>query len=479
MNKSVNLQDSLDIITSDNLLRDLIKEVAPDLKYDWRKTAHDHHERSSALFVKLQEFQKHHPTQHCNLTTLLSTIALINAAQNGVYLKTQIEKNPYLKKRFETYNFELHVDRHMASNLAAWLLLQTFTITKDTTEHEKANKLWDEVVTIATKWKSRVHYRTYQINEPTVRTETDWDKNVDEKYLDYLRLKFLSRRVNANEPVPVGYIRQTREHFIQFFFKIPKYPSLSSQVTQDGKGYETGRDMNADSIEIQFFPNINIVRASDESEVDNSEIAKHFIEDVLGTSIDHSEKNKVYTHVLERFKSRDFIDAMRSSITEAAKKAKAEIWIEEMDFSYGAKLIDKVDPQRTFKEISPEKVEKVKFQEFPPMTIHSCNAEHDVYDILDRSFKDEFTAETRTIHRIKLIVKLRRPIKIEDEHAKDIKSEYVEYPITITDTKRKPLYPADTPIHHKNIIDGLIQVWNLTGVPKARLVLQGGPIYDR
>ena len=88
----------------------------------------------------------------------------------------------------------------------------------------------------------------------------------------------------------------------------------------------------------------DIVKVSDESEVDNSEIAKHFIEKVLGTSIDNSEKNKVYTHVLERFKSRDFIATMRSSFTEAAKTAKAEVWIEEMDFSYGAKLIDKVDP---------------------------------------------------------------------------------------------------------------------------------------
>ena len=474
MNKSVNLLDSLRIVTSDNLLRDIIKEVAPALEYDWDATSHDHCERSAALFGRLQEFQTCHPTQHYTLTTLLSTIALINAAQNGTYLKTQIEKNPYLQKRFKGYEFEIHVDPNLASNLAAWILLQTFTIAKGTTEHEKANKLWDEVVTMATKWKSRVHYRTYQINEPAVMTETDWDKNVDEKYLDYLRLVFLSRRVNADEPVPVGYIRQTREHFIQFFFKIPKYPYLSSQVTQDGKGYETSRDKNADSIEIQFYPNINIVKVSDESEVDNSEIAKHFIEKVLGTSIDNSEKNKVYTHVLERFKSRDFIATMRSSFTEAAKTAKAEVWIEEMDFSYGAKLIDKVDPQQTFKIISPEEVKKAKFHEFPPMTIHSCDATHDVYDILDCSFKDEFTADTRTIHRIKLIVKLRRQIKFGDVNSKDLKSEYAEYPITITDTKRKPCYPPDTPVQHKTIIDELIQVWKLTGVPKATLVLQGG-----
>ncbi len=69
MNKSVNLLDSLDIVTSDKLLRDLLKEVAPDLVYDWDATAHDQRERSIALFSKLQEFQRHHPTQHCNLTT--------------------------------------------------------------------------------------------------------------------------------------------------------------------------------------------------------------------------------------------------------------------------------------------------------------------------------------------------------------------------------------------------------------------------
>ena len=151
MNKSVNLLDSLRIVTSDNLLRDIIKEVAPALEYDWEATAQDHRERSAALFAVLQEFQKHHPTQHCNLTTLLSTIALINAAQNGTYLKTQIGKNPYLRKRFAEYEFEFHVDQNLASNLAAWLLLQTLTIAKGTTEHEKAKKLWDEVVTIATK----------------------------------------------------------------------------------------------------------------------------------------------------------------------------------------------------------------------------------------------------------------------------------------------------------------------------------------
>lgn len=473
MNKSVNLLDSLKIVTSDNLLRDIIKEVAPALEYDWEATAQDHRERSAALFAVLQEFQKYHPTQHCNLTTQLSTVALVNAAQNGTYLKTQIEKNPYLKERFAGYEFEFHVDQNLASNLAAWLLLQTFTITKGTTEHEKAKKLWDEVVTIATKWKSKVHYRRYEINEPTVRTEPDWDKKVDEEYLEYLRIMFLSRRVNADEPVPVGYIRQTRDCFIQFFFKIPKYPHLSSQVTQDGKGYETSRDMNADSIEIQFYPNINIVKVSDESEVDNSEIAKHFIEKVLGTTIDNSEKNKVYTHVLERFKSRDFIASMRSSLTEAAKDAKAEIWIEEMDFSYGAKLIDKVDPQRTFKEFSPEEVEKVKFQEFPPMTIHSCSAEQDVYDILDRSFKDEFTAETRTIHRIKLIVKLRHSIDMRDDRIKKMKSDSAEYAITITDTKRKPIYPPETPLAHKAIVDELIYKWGLTGVPKANLLYKG------
>ncbi len=140
---------------------------------------------------------------------------------------------------------------------------------------------------------------------------------------------------------------------------------------------------------------------SDESEISNSETAKHFIADVLGTRIDNSEKNKVYTHILERFKTKDFLSAMRNSMTAAAKEAKAEVWIEEMDFSYGAKLIDKVDPQQTFQAISPAEVKKVKFVEFPPMTIHSCDSQHDVYDILDRSFKDEFTADTRTIHRIK------------------------------------------------------------------------------
>ena len=33
MNKSVNLRDSLEIVTSDNLLRDLGEKVAPDLAY--------------------------------------------------------------------------------------------------------------------------------------------------------------------------------------------------------------------------------------------------------------------------------------------------------------------------------------------------------------------------------------------------------------------------------------------------------------
>ena len=469
MNKSVNLLDSLDIVTSDKLLRDLLKEVAPDLVYDWDATAHDQRERSIALFSKLQEFQRHHPTQHCNLTTQLSTIALINAAQNGSYLKSQIEMNPFLHKRIGEYPFELHVNRHLASTLATWLLLQTLTIAKNTAEHERATKLWDEVVTMATKWKSKVHYRSYQIEEPTVRNVTDWDKNVNEKYLDYLRLLLLSRRVNPDEPVPVGYIRQPQEHYIQFFFKIPKYPHLSSQVRQDGKGYETGRDMNADSIEIQFYPNINIVRVSDESEISNSETAKHFIADVLGTRIDNSEKNKVYTHILERFKTKDFLSTMRNSMTAAAKEAKAEVWIEEMDFSYGAKLIDKVDPQQTFQAISPAEVKKVKFLEFPPMTIHSCDSQHDVYDILDRSFKDEFTADTRTIHRIKLIVKLRYPLNWGDERIKKLKSEFAEYAITISDTKRKPAYPPETPIQHKAIIDGLIQGWKLTGIPKANL----------
>lgn len=473
MNKSVNLLDSLDIVTSDKLLRDLIEKVAPDLDYDWDKTAQDHHERSATLFAKLQEFQKHHPAQHCNLTTQLSTIALINAAQNGSYLKTQVETNPFLHKRFKEYPFEFYVNSQLASNLAVWLLLQTLTISKDTTEHEKATKLWDEVVTMATKWKSKVHYRSYQINDPTVRTETDWDKNVNEKYLDYLRLILLSRRVNPDEPVPVGYIRQPQEHYYQFFFKIPKYPHLSSQVRQDGKGYETGRDMNADSIEIQFYPNINLVRVSDESEISNSETAKHFIDEVLGTTIDNSEKNKVYTHVLERFKTKDFIDRMRNSMTEAAKEAKAEVWIEEMDFSYGAKLIDKVDPQQTFQEFSPAEIEKVKFQEFPPMTIHSCDAQQDVYDILDKSFKEEFTADTRTIHRIKLIVKLRYPLHWGDDRIKKMKSEFAEYTITISDTKRKPIFPPETPIEHKNIIDGLIREWKLTGIPKANLAFQG------
>ena len=157
MNKSVNLLDSLDIVTSDKLLRDLIEKVAPDLVYDWDATAHDPRKRSAALFSKLQEFQKHHPTQHCNLTTQLSTIALINTAQNGTYLKSQIEMNPFLHKRIGKYPFEIHVNPHLASTLATWLLLQTLTIAKGTTEHERATKLWDEVVTMATKWKSKVH----------------------------------------------------------------------------------------------------------------------------------------------------------------------------------------------------------------------------------------------------------------------------------------------------------------------------------
>ena len=108
------------------------------------------------------------------------------------------------------------------------------------------------------------------------------------------------------------------------------------------------------------------------------------------------------------------------------------------------------------------------------MTIHSCNADQDVYDILDRSFREEFTADTRTIHRVRLIVKLRRQIRFGDVDRKNLKSEYAEYPITITDTKRRPSYPPDTPVQHRNIIDELIQVWKLTGVPKATLILQGG-----
>ena len=476
MNKSVNLRDSLEIVTSDNLLRDLVEKVAPDLAYDWNATAQDPRKRSDALFAKMQDFQLKHPTQHCNLTTQLSTIALINAAQSGGYLKSQLALNPFLQKRLGEYPFELHVNRLMASNLAAWLLLQTLTIATNTAEHERAAKLWDEVVTMATKWKSKVHYRQYPIEEPTVRAEADWDKNVNEKYLDYLRLLLLPRRVNPEQPVPVGYIRQTHEHYYQFFFKIPKYPHLSSQVRQDGKGYETGRDMNADSIEIQFYPNINLVKVSDESEISNSETAKHFIDYVLGTKIDNSEKNKVYTRVLERFKTRDFLDAMRSSMTDAAKEAKAEVWIEEMDFSYGAKLIDKVDPQQTFREITPAEAgnEKVKYEEFPPMMIHACDSRHDVYDILDRAFKDEFTAGTRTIHRIKLMVRLRHHLDWGDERVKRLKSEFAEYAITITDTKRKPAYPPETPLRHKAIIDGLIREWNLTGVPKANLAFRAG-----
>ena len=83
MNKSVNLRDSLEIVTSDNLLRDLVEKIAPALAYDWDATAQDPRKRSDALFVKMQGFQLKHPTQHCNLTTQLSTIALINAAQSG------------------------------------------------------------------------------------------------------------------------------------------------------------------------------------------------------------------------------------------------------------------------------------------------------------------------------------------------------------------------------------------------------------
>ena len=135
MNKSVNLLDSLDIVTSDKLLRDLLKEVAPDLVYDWDATAHDQRERSIALFSKLQEFQRHHPNQHCNLTTHLSPIALINAAQNGSYLKSQIEMNPFLHKRIGEYPFVLHVNLNLASTRATWLLLKTLTIAKNTAEH--------------------------------------------------------------------------------------------------------------------------------------------------------------------------------------------------------------------------------------------------------------------------------------------------------------------------------------------------------
>ena len=94
MSKSVNLLDSLNVITSDRLLRNLVDKIAHDLVFDWDKTAGNIHERSAALFAALRAFQKHHPTQHCNLTTQLSTIALSNAAGSGVYLKAQISANP-------------------------------------------------------------------------------------------------------------------------------------------------------------------------------------------------------------------------------------------------------------------------------------------------------------------------------------------------------------------------------------------------
>lgn len=470
MSKATNLLDSLCIITSDNLLKDLIGELAPAFTYDWQETAYDVLARSYAIEEKLYDFQRQHPNQHCSLKTYLSTIALINADENGAYLKKQIHANPFLRKRKSEYDFGPLVEPDLTSNLAAWLLLQTHLLAPGTVEHDKAKKLWDEVVTIATKRGSKVRYRQYPICDPTVKDETDWDKNVNDKYLDYLRVVLMQRRINPKQPVPVGYIRQQEDHYFQFLFKIPKYPKLSSQVRQDGEGYEPRRDMNADSIAIQFYPNINIIKVSDEPDVDTDQIAKHFAEDVLGSRIDEKDKNKVYSAVLAQFASRDYIASLRNTLTQEAFEAKAEVWIEEMEFSCGTIVYDEEDAQATFKEITPATAREGAVKEFPPMAIRKCGPADDVYELLDRAFKDEFTADKRTILSLKLVVKLLNPVDWHATRSKGKKSEFTDYPITITDTKRTIKWPPATPSGHKQIIENLLQEWKLVGMPKAQIL---------
>jgi hypothetical protein len=69
------------------------------------------------------------------------------------------------------------------------------------------------------------------------------------------------------------------------------------------------------------------------------------------------------------------------------------------------------------------------------------------------------TEEHRTIHRIKLIVKLRNDFAISDGKTKIPKKESEEYPITIRDTARKLSYPPNTPAKHRDIIEELLRKW--------------------
>ena len=470
-NRTVNLLDSIEIIPSDNILCDLIKEIAPSLNYNWKSTAFNPRKRSEALFAQLIKFQKESPTQHCELTTTLSTIALISAAGTGSYIHQQISRKSFLKQQLENYDFGVPQNAHCASHLAAWLLLQTLKLPEGSVEQESAKTIWDEAVSTTTRLKSKVHYRRFEIYEPTVRTEKDQDANISAKFIDYLRLLLLSRRINVDTPMPIGYVRQNQDNAIQFFFKIPNFPRHASQINDAGNGYEIKRDRNADSIDILFYPNINLLKISDNPDINTGEVARHFIEDVLGTTIDNSQKNKVYTHILEQFKTRNCLDRIRSELTDEALSAKASIWIEEMSFSYGRVMSDETDDQMTFKEITPQQLSKKRICHFPPMIIHACTENDDVYEILNQAFRDDFHEDCRTIHRIKLVVKLRNEIKINEKRSRIPKTEFYEYPITISDTKRKPSYPEFTPASHRHIIEGLLDHWKFCGIPKASIVL--------
>ncbi len=470
--KSDNLFHSLGIIFSDNLLKDLISHLAPDFKYDWLKTYNNPPKRTPLLYSELKEFQNNHPSQHSELATYLSTIALVNSTDSGKYILNQIKRIKFLNELLESYDFDVTDNAYCTSHLAAWLILQTFELPKGSTQLERAQQIWEDVITTSTK--NNAKFQSFLIHEPTIRTEEDQDKKVNTKFIEYLRLLLLDRQSNPNRPIPIGYVRQRHDNCFQYFFTVPKFLHLTSQLSEEEDGYKIGRDRNSTSIEIQFYPNINIVKVSDESGINIQQIAIHFIEDVLGTSIDNSLKNKVFTHILEKFKSSSYLPSLRSNLTDAAIKAKANVWIEEMDFSYGEVLIDKENEQLTFKEIDPAELSQKEVQTFPPMRVHSCGEKDDVYKILNRSFREEFSEEHRTIHRIKLIVKLRNDFTISDGKTKIPKKEFEEYPITIRDTARKLSYPPNTPAKHRDIIEELLRKWEFIGIPKASVLFRRG-----
>ena len=149
--KSDNLFHSLGIIFSDNLLKDLISYLAPDFKYDWLNTYHNPQKRTPLLYGELKEFQNNHPSQHSELATYLSTIALINSTDSGEYISNQIRRVRFLNERLESYDFDVANNAHCTSHLAAWLLLQTFQLPKGTSEHERARQIWEDVITTSTK----------------------------------------------------------------------------------------------------------------------------------------------------------------------------------------------------------------------------------------------------------------------------------------------------------------------------------------